>query len=251
MRPGPIQGDMVHPYLRRRDGDRGGRAIPRRRPSTARRTSLSKVLRKTSACRCSRSRRCGSRIDGGEVLARGGQRACAARWRPSANAAPSTSFEDKMVGSMIARGYDAGIRRALLQPDQGLRRIRLSRKPRRELRPARLCLVLAQDAITRRRSAAALLNSQPMGFYAPAQIVRDAREHGVEVREVDVNHSLMGLHAGACFAGRIRAAPRHAPDRRAARGGCESASSRSATASPPNSILICLLPLNLQCHRPA
>ena len=45
------------------------------------------------------------------------------------------------------------------------------------------------SAIIRRRSRAALLNSQPMGFYAPAQIVRDAREHGVEVRAVDVNHS--------------------------------------------------------------
>ena len=43
--------------------------------------------------------------------------------------------------------------------------------------------------------AAALINSQPMGFYAPAQIVRDAREHGVEVRQVDVNHSDVGLHA--------------------------------------------------------
>ena len=45
------------------------------------------------------------------------------------------------------------------------------------------------SAITRRRSAAPLLNSQPMGFYAPAQIVRDAREHGVEVRAVEVNRS--------------------------------------------------------------
>ena len=45
--------------------------------------------------------------------------------------------------------------------------------------------------------ACALLNSQPMGFYAPAQIVRDAREHGVEVRPSDVNHSDLGLHAGA------------------------------------------------------
>ena len=45
--------------------------------------------------------------------------------------------------------------------------------------------------------ACALLNTQPMGFYAPAQIVRDAREHGVEVRPVDVNLSALGLHAGA------------------------------------------------------
>ncbi len=44
---------------------------------------------------------------------------------------------------------------------------------------------------------AAILNSQPMGFYQPAQLVRDARQHGVEVREVDVNFSAVGLHAGA------------------------------------------------------
>ena len=45
--------------------------------------------------------------------------------------------------------------------------------------------------------AAALINSQPMGFYAPAQLVRDAREHGVEVRPVDVNCERVGLHVGA------------------------------------------------------
>ncbi len=44
--------------------------------------------------------------------------------------------------------------------------------------------------------AAALLNAQPMGFYAPAQIVRDVREHGVEVRPVDINHSRLGRDAG-------------------------------------------------------
>ena len=79
-------------------------------------------------------------------------------------------------------------RRALLQPDRGLRRIRLSGKPCRELRAAGLCLGLAEMPLSGRLRRA-LLNSQPMGFYAPAQIVRDVREHGVEVRPVDVNHS--------------------------------------------------------------
>ena len=65
--------------------------------------------------------------------------------------------------------------------------------------------------------AAALLNSQPMGFYAPAQIVRDAREHGVEAREADVNRQRLGLHAGGRRRGRrLGAAPRPAPDRRPA-----------------------------------
>ncbi len=53
-------------------------------------------------------------------------------------------LEEKMVARMVARGYDQEFAAALLQPDQGLRRVRLSRKPRRELRPSRLCLGLAQ-----------------------------------------------------------------------------------------------------------
>ena len=67
--------------------------------------------------------------------------------------------------------------------------------------------------------AAALLNSQPMGFYAPAQIVRCAVDHGVEAREVDVNHSLWDCTLEPRSAqGRIRAASRHAAGRWAARG---------------------------------
>ena len=59
--------------------------------------------------------------------------------------------------------------------------------------------------------AAALLNSQPMGFYAPAQIVRDAREHGVEVRPVDVNHSDWDCTLEERARARRRAPPRATP----------------------------------------
>ena len=62
-------------------------------------------------------------------------------------------------------------------------------KATRQLRAAGLCLVLAEVPFHPAVFAAALLNSQPMGFYAPAQLVRDAREHGVEIRAVSVNHS--------------------------------------------------------------
>ncbi len=64
--------------------------------------------------------------------------------------------------------------------------------------------------------ACALLNSQPMGFYAPAQIVRDAREHGVPVRGVDVNAERLGLHSG-----RGRVAVGAAPDHRLPRAWAE------------------------------
>ena len=64
------------------------------------------------------------------------------------------------------------------------------------LRQAGLRLGLAEVQRFPAVFCAALLNSQPMGFYAPAQIVRDAREHEVEVRPIDVEHSRLGLHAG-------------------------------------------------------
>jgi error-prone DNA polymerase len=82
-----------------------------------------------------------------------------------------------MVGRMIARGYDPDFAARCFNQIKGFRRIRLSRKPRGQLCAAGLCLVLAEMPLPgglRLR----LLNSQPMGFYAPAQIVRDAREHG-------------------------------------------------------------------------
>ena len=82
-------------------------------------------------------------------------------------------------------GLHARIRRAHLQADPGLRRIRLPGEPRRQLRAARLRQQLDQVPPPRRVPVRPA-QRQPMGFYAPAQLVRDAREHGVEVRPVDV-----------------------------------------------------------------
>ena len=98
------------------------------------------------------------------------------------------TFQAKMVEGMVARGLRARIRRALLPPDRGLRRIRLSREPRGELRADRLCLVLDEVPLSRRlRRGDAQLPAARL--LRAAQLVRDAREHGVEVREVDVNLS--------------------------------------------------------------
>ena len=99
-------------------------------------------------------------------------------------------FRDKFIAGMVANGYDARLRDALLQPDRGLRRP--TAFP--ESHAASFALLVYVSAWIKcfypEVFACALLNSQPMGFYAPAQIVRDAREHGVEVRPVDVNHSV-------------------------------------------------------------
>ena len=130
--------------------------------------------------------------------------------------------DDREFRRQVHRRHDARaatIRQfadALLQPDPGLRRIRLPRKPRGELRQSRLRLVLDEMPLPR-CFAAALLNSQPMGFYAPAQIVRDAQEHGVEVRAGRCESVGLGLHAGGHVwpngdrqRALLHSAPRHA-----------------------------------------
>jgi error-prone DNA polymerase len=82
-------------------------------------------------------------------------------------------LKDDFIEGMVGNELRARVRRALLQADRGLRRIRLPREPRRELRDPGLRLVVG-EALLPEVFAAALLNSQPMGFYAPAQLVRDA-----------------------------------------------------------------------------
>ena len=97
---------------------------------------------------------------------------------------------------MIANGYDARFRRALLQPDRGLRQYGFP-----ESHAASFALLVYVSAWIKcfhpEVFACALLNSQPMGFYAPAQIVRDAREHGVDGAAGRRQPQRLGLHAGA------------------------------------------------------
>ena len=95
VRPGPIQGDMVHPYLRRRNDESGrDRTIRRRRQSTATRMNCAMSCTRRSACRCSRSRRCGSPSRPRNSPPRK-PTACAARWRRSAMSAPSASSKTR------------------------------------------------------------------------------------------------------------------------------------------------------------
>jgi len=97
-------------------------------------------------------------------------------------------LEEKMVGRMVARGYDVAFAQRCFDQIKGFGEYGFP-----ESHAASFAhLVYVSSWLRWRYPAAfacALLNSQPMGFYAPAQIVRDAREHGVEVREVDVNRS--------------------------------------------------------------
>ena len=87
---------------------------------------------------------------------------------------------------MRERGYGDEFAARIFQADPGLRRVRLPGVTRRKLRAAGVCLGVDQVSPAGAIFTCALLNSLPMGFYAPAQLVRDARAHGVEVRPVDV-----------------------------------------------------------------
>src|SRR5258708_8342109 len=97
-------------------------------------------------------------------------------------------LQDKMVGRMVGRGYDPDFAQRCFDQIKGFGEYGFP-----ESHAASFAHLVYVSSWLRWKYpaafAAALLNSQPMGFYAPAQIVRDAKEHGVEVREIDVNQS--------------------------------------------------------------
>ena len=152
------------------------------------------------------------RVDGGVDGARAASRSSSSGW--------STAWSTTRLQPKRSREQH-------LPADPGLRRIRLSRKPRGALRAARLRLALAQAPPARRRSSAALLNSQPMGFYAPAQLVHDARaarrrgaagrRHGQRAGTARSRDGWRRIRAPMrrAWRARSRAAPRPAPRQRA------------------------------------
>jgi error-prone DNA polymerase len=185
VRPGPIQGDMVHPYLRRRQGrekvDYPSPAPPHDRDEL--KTLLGKTLGvplfQEQAMKLAITAASFTPSEANQL------RRAMATFR---NVGTMENFEAKMVGGMVARGYDAEFALRCFNQIKGFGSYGFPES--HAIAFARLVWVSSwlkhhYPAIF----AAALLNSQPMGFYAPAQIVRDAREHGVEVRPVDVNAS--------------------------------------------------------------
>ena len=126
-------------------------------------------------------------------------------------------FEAMMVERMCARGYARDFAQRCFEQIKGFGSYGFP-----ESHAASFAQLVYVSAWLKCRHpaifACALLNSQPMGFYAPAQIVRDAREHGVEIRPVDVNHSVWDNHAGARGGRRAGAASRLSADQRADRG---------------------------------
>ena len=178
VRPGPIQGDMVHPYLRRRSGREDVCY-----PSDAIRDVLEKTLGvpifQEQAMRL-------AVVAAGFTPGQADQlrRAMGAWRRPGI----IERFHRKLVEGMTRRGYDDVFAEQLFQQIRGFGEYGFP-----ESHAASFALLVYVSAWLKRYHPAAwtasLLNSQPMGFYAPAQLVADVRKHGVEVRAVDINRS--------------------------------------------------------------
>ena len=179
MRPGPIQGDMVHPYLRRRSGRE---AVDRTRPG-----ELRQVLGKTLGVPLFQEQAMKIAIVGAGFAPEEADRLRRAMATFKRNG-DIHLFRDKFIAGMVANGYERDFAERCFSQIEGFGTYGFPGKPRGEL-----CALVYVSAWIKcfypEVFACALLNSQPMGFYAPAQIVRDAREHGVEVRAVDVNRS--------------------------------------------------------------
>ncbi|MDP9162620.1 MAG: error-prone DNA polymerase, partial [Pseudomonadota bacterium] len=185
VRPGPIQGDMVHPYLRRRQG-REAIEFPSPAPPHDPR-ELYDVLGKTLGVPLFQEQAMKLAIVAAEFTAVEANklRRAMATFR---HVGTMEQFEAKMVGGMVRRGYDEAFARRCYQQIEGFGSYGFPES--HALAFGRLVWVSSYlkcryPAVF----ATALLNAQPMGFYAPAQIVADARGHDVEVRAVDINHS--------------------------------------------------------------
>ncbi|HZB69492.1 MAG TPA: OB-fold nucleic acid binding domain-containing protein, partial [Sphingomicrobium sp.] len=186
VRPGPIQGDMVHPYLKRRSG-KEPLTFPCPAPEHGPPDELERILLRTLGVPVFQEQAMKIALDAAKFTpAEANQlRKAMATFRLRGTI---ELLQDKMVGRMIERGYDPDFAQRCFDQIKGFGEYGFP-----ESHAASFAHLVYVSSWIRWRYpaafAAALLNSQPMGFYAPAQIVRDAREHGVEVRGVDVNHS--------------------------------------------------------------
>jgi error-prone DNA polymerase len=186
VRPGPIQGDMVHPYLRRRNGQEKV-AYPSPSPAYGDKDELRRVLHKTLGVPLFQEQAMRIAIEAAKFTPEeaNGLRRAMATFR---NVGTIGKFESKMVNNMIARGYAPEFAKNCFDQIKGFGSYGFPESHAASF--AQLVYVSSwlkhfhPDAF-----CCGLLNSQPMGFYAPAQIVGDARKNGVEVRQIDVSFS--------------------------------------------------------------
>ena len=178
VRPGPIQGDMVHPYLRRREG---------KEPVEFPKPELEKVLGKTLGVPLFQEQAMRIAIEcAGFTPGEADQlRRAMATFKHTGTIG---TFRDKMIKGMVAKGYAPEFAERIFRQLEGFGSYGFP-----ESHAASFALIAYASAWMKCHHpevfCCALLNAQPMGFYAPAQIVRDASDHGVEVRPVCVNAS--------------------------------------------------------------
>ncbi len=178
VRPGPIQGDMVHPYLRRREGKE---AVSYPKPE------LEKVLGKTLGVPLFQEQAMRVAIEcAGFTPGEADQlRRSMATFKMTGGV---SHFRDKLVGGMVERGYPRDFAEQTFSQLEGFGSYGFP-----ESHAASFALLAYASSWLKCHHpevfCAALLNSQPMGFYQPKEIVRDAKEHGVDVRPVCVNAS--------------------------------------------------------------
>ncbi len=178
VRPGPIQGDMVHPYLRRRNGEEQV-SFPSKELDDVLGKTLGVPLFQEQAMKI-------AIVAAGFTPSEADQlRRAMATFRKNGQI---HGFEKKMIDGMVERGYERDFAQRCFNQIKGFGDYGFP-----ESHAASFALLVYVSAWLKchypAAFACALLNSQPMGFYASAQIVRDARDHGVEVLPVDVNYS--------------------------------------------------------------
>ncbi|MEZ7997612.1 MAG: error-prone DNA polymerase, partial [Halioglobus sp.] len=178
VRPGPIQGDMVHPYLRRKQGLELASY-----PDDA----IKEVLERTLGVPIFQEQviklaMVAAGFSGGEADQ---LRRAITSWGRNSKL---LTFEEKLTQGMIERGYNEDFARRLFEQIKGFGGYGFP-----ESHSASFALLAYISAWLKRHHPAAfvvgLLNSQPMGFYSPSQLIQDARRHGVTVLSIDVNHS--------------------------------------------------------------
>ena len=178
VRPGPIQGDMVHPYLRRRDGLEA-EEYPNEQIRDVLQRTLGVPIFQEQAMKL-------AVVAAGFTPGEADQlRRAMGAWRKSG---VMDRFHQKLISGMLAHGYDRDFAERLFNQIRGFGEYGFP-----ESHAASFALLVYVSSWLKCHYPdvflAALLNSQPLGFYQPAQLVRDARQHGVEVRPVDVNFS--------------------------------------------------------------
>ena len=190
VRPGPIQGDMVHPYLRRR----ANLELPEYP-----KPELKAVLHKTLGVPLFQEQAMQVAIQcAGFTPGEADQlRRAMATFKSTGGVSP---FRDKLIDGMVVRGYERSFAERTFSQLEGFGSYGFP-----ESHAASFALVAYASSWVKCHHPAvfccALLNSQPMGFYAPAQVVRDARDHGVEIRPLCVNASYRDTMLEPCAAG--------------------------------------------------